>query len=149
MRCKHLPSTFSVWFRHHREVLGHTQLSLARAIGITRSTVSSWEYAGVKPKDRFIPIICKMFSCDRDEVIACFENIVKADRHDSDEDPVIFPAIVGGKAVGCGNCSGEITDKCSRLVRDGLPILCESVMESDVFAVQIAGKVDMLTESRR
>ena len=46
-----------------REKKGISQLQLATATNVDRSTVAKWEGAGVFPRADKIPAICKALSC--------------------------------------------------------------------------------------
>ena len=52
-----------------REEKGMSQLQLAEALGVTRSTVAMWEIGQSKPRFDVLVDIAKLFDCTVDELI--------------------------------------------------------------------------------
>lgn len=68
-----MSDTIGGMIKARRAVLGHTQGEAAAALGVTQSTVSSWENGDV-PNDRFVETLTLYLDVpSSDVVLACYE----------------------------------------------------------------------------
>lgn len=144
MANKWRPATpFAAWFRKHRERIGCSQEEIAKRIGISKGAVGGWEHRGTHPSEpETVSSIAQVFQVKEGDVRRAIEEKGHA------LDGEVASPVIKGSSLGCSSCKRK--QECKQMVKDGFPILCESITEDDVLATALRGlEPNSLMEGRR